>query len=211
MIVHAWHEHGEFEARRRLRSALRALVLLGPLVVAGLGIFSPVLLRVLASERYETRGALAAVLGSGILLWFVGLFLQKELELRLRSKRLLLNLVVAAVSNLIANFALIRPYGLMGAAFATLLGYAVYVGLTYAAGWRGLPGVPLRTVGASLVAMVVFALVATSVLRIDALRSAPAQIFVAGPLALLAYVASLLLLGELGDLHRDLTWPASAQ
>jgi O-antigen/teichoic acid export membrane protein len=211
LIVHAWHEHGESEARRRLRSALRALVILGPLIVAGLGIFGPSLLRLLAPARYETSGALSGVLGAGILLWFVGLFLQKELELRLDSRRLLVNLVLAAVVNLGANTVLIRSFGLIGAALATVLGYGVYVGLTLLAGWRGLPLVPARTIGSSLAATTTFVLVGILASQIDALRSALAQIFVVGPAAVLACLACLVMSGELGDLHRDITAPASVQ
>ena len=203
LIVHAWQVEGEAAARRRLRSALRALVLVGPLVVTGLGMFGPSLLRVLAPARYETSGLLAAVLGAGILLWFVGLFLQKELELRLDSRRLLLNLVCAASVDLVANSLLIPRYGLMGAAVATVIGYGSYVSLTIIAGWRRLPAIPARTIGAALTATLVFMLVTVLALRIEPLRNASAQILIVGPLALLGFLSSLVFTGELGDLHRD--------
>jgi O-antigen/teichoic acid export membrane protein len=209
LIVHAWHEHGELEARRRLRSALRAVVILGPVIVAALGIFGPSLLRVLAPARYATSGRLAAVLGAGILLWFIGLFLQKELELRLDSRRLLLNLVFAAIVNVCANLLLIHRFGLMGAAVATVLGYAVYVGLTLVAGWRGLSIVPGRTIAAATAATVTFVLVGTLGSQIDGLQSAPAQVLVVGPSALLACLACLVMTGELGALRRDIAAPAS--
>jgi O-antigen/teichoic acid export membrane protein len=55
------------------------------------------------------------------------LYLQKVLELRLASRALLRCVVVAAGVNILANLILIPPWGIQGAALATVLGYATYL------------------------------------------------------------------------------------
>jgi O-antigen/teichoic acid export membrane protein len=204
LIVHAWHEHGEAAARARLGSALRAVVLVGPLLALGLGLFGRSLLRILAPERYGTSGMLAAILGAGIVCWYSGLFLQKELELRLDSRGLVRNLWIAALVNIAANIFLIPMIGMLGAALATLGGYATYVILTIVAAGRGIPAIGIRTIAWVAAATVAAAGAAMGLERLPALQTSLLELLVAGPCVVFVYIAMLAIGGELAEFRRVL-------
>lgn len=116
------------EARRTYAWVLTYLVALTAWVATGLALLSPWLVEWLAAPRFATASevvgplAFAAVAFGGYIVVAIGIG---------RQRRTQFNWVVtgaAAAVNIALNLALIPPYGMMGAAVATVAAYVVMFG-----------------------------------------------------------------------------------
>lgn len=197
-LVRAWEGGGVVAARDRLARIVDLLTVAIPLLLVGLPLFSDDLLRILAPAAYRPPPAVVAWLALGIALWYLGLFLQKVLELQLRAHRLVLSLGMAAGLNVVLNLILIPRSGMVGAAIATACGYAAYVGFVVhasPASLRVMP--PLRALLDATLAALVFVLIeqATSYLWPEA--GVLSRLGLIGPLALAGYVAIIYWRGHL--------------
>ncbi len=87
-------------------------------------------LKILGEEYWQATGIVPIVLLAYLLYgvyvnFMVGIYVEKK------TRYLPIITGVGAAVNVIANIVLIRMFGMMGAAYATLLGYAVMAGLLY--------------------------------------------------------------------------------
>lgn len=87
-------------------------------------------LKILGEEYWQATGIVPIVLLAYLLYgvyvnFMVGIYIEKK------TQYLPIITGVGAAVNVIANIVLIRMFGMMGAAYATLLGYAVMAGLLY--------------------------------------------------------------------------------
>lgn len=123
----AYSIEDESEARRTYAFVLTYLVVVASWVALALGLLSPWLVRLLTTpEFYEGSRvvaplAFASAVFAGYIVVSIGVG---------RARRTQFNWVVtglAALVNLVLNLALIPPFGMMGAAAATVTAYAVLV------------------------------------------------------------------------------------
>ena len=120
------------EARRTYAYVLTYVILVTTWVATGLALLSPWIVQWIAAPAFEESSrvvgplAFAAVAFAGYIVVAIGVG---------RAKRTRFNWVVtgaAAVVNIGLNLALIPPYGMMGAAIATIVAYVVmFVGMTW--------------------------------------------------------------------------------
>ena len=96
----------------------------------GLSVSAPELLRVMATPAYY--GAAAVIPIVGLALALDGLTFMVNIGVLFTKKTILrtVSIVSAATVNIALNFILIPRYGMMGAAWATLIGFCVQLGLT---------------------------------------------------------------------------------
>jgi O-antigen/teichoic acid export membrane protein len=130
LMVRSWHHGGATAAQSQFDLVIRLFLLLAPGLWGLLWFFGNDFLAILAPSSYQTPRALLGCIGAGILCWYGGLYVQKALELELRSGSLLRILWFAAIVNLAANLLLIPRFGYIGAGVATLLGYGSYLLMT---------------------------------------------------------------------------------
>jgi O-antigen/teichoic acid export membrane protein len=63
----------------------------------------------------------------GTFLWQIAMFFHKPMEFKKQTKPMLVAVCIALVTNILVNVVLIPVYGLIAAAYATILGSAVYI------------------------------------------------------------------------------------
>jgi O-antigen/teichoic acid export membrane protein len=113
------------EARRTYAYVLTYLVLIASWVALGLGLLSPWLVRLLATPQFYEGSTVVAPLAFGTVAYAAYVVMAIGVG---RSKRTQFNWVIAgaaAVLNVVLNLVLIPPYGMMGAAIATVAAYAL--------------------------------------------------------------------------------------
>jgi len=197
-MVSAWQQDGPAAAGHQLTGALRLFVLLAPLLLAGLTLYGDDVLAVLVPSAYQTPRLLVVVLAGALLCWNAGLYLQKGLELSLKSTSLVKTLAAAAAANVVANLILIDRIGLLGAALATLIGYGIYAASIFRQSRAALPfALPARATAVAFVAAGAFVLVAVFLERGPAFHTGWERILLAAPIATLAYLGVLYVAGEL--------------
>lgn len=123
LAVHALEQRGEAEAREQLRQNGELLLGVGWAAAAGLAVLAPLVATVLVGADYRVAAAmvipwiaLAAAVGG-----FKALYLDIAFHLGRNSRGLVISGGFAAVVNLGLNLALIPPFGIIGAAWATVL------------------------------------------------------------------------------------------
>ena len=98
-------------------------------VVIIVSIFAREVITVMADPHYLRASVIVPIIASLYLFRPLALFASYGILYRKRPSLLVLNILISAALNLILNFLLIPPYGMMGAAFATWITYAVDAGM----------------------------------------------------------------------------------
>ena len=210
ILVRTWAKEGPTAASGQLSGALAILIVIAPLLVLGLFAFGRDVLAILAPRSYQSPSALIGVLGIAIAAWNAGLYVQKALELDLRSPALVRALALAAIVDVVLNIVLIPRFGMVGAAIATVFGYSVYLALVIHRARKILRlTIRMRTVVTVVTASGMFAgVVALVDLYFGAVPSIP-RVLVGAPLAAFAYGAVVLGRRELAIVMHGLSGPAS--
>jgi O-antigen/teichoic acid export membrane protein len=97
----------------------------------GLCLFGPQIIRIMATSAYSGAIALLPILTFAYVAREVGDFFRQILYINKRSGAVGKIAMVSAVVNLALNFALIGRFGMMGAAWATLLTWSFYLVLCW--------------------------------------------------------------------------------
>ena len=112
----------------------------------GLAVFAPELLRIMATPKFYPAASLIPVVSFALVfdgmgfMFNIGALFSKKTLLRTAS------VTVAAVVNIWLNFLLIPPYGMMGAAWSTFVGFLVQMSTTlYPVAARLPRALPLRS------------------------------------------------------------------
>jgi O-antigen/teichoic acid export membrane protein len=104
------------------------------LILAGLGIcvFNTEVMKLMVDARYAAGAAVIPVVTLSYVVLGVGTFVQVGLYLESRTGLLGMISIAAAIVNLGANYFLIKQFGMIGAAWATVIGFlAIAVGSYY--------------------------------------------------------------------------------
>ncbi len=197
LMVRSWHQGGSTEAQAHFDMVIRLFVVLAPGLWGILWFFGNDFLSVIAPATYQTPRLVMGCLAGGILCWYGGLYIQKALELDLRSRALVRILWIAALVNLAANILLIPDWGLLGASVSTLLGYAAYILMTLWAAHKSMSVMPPPRLLVS--AGLAFAVLAGMGFGVEALlgeASHWAHVLIGTPLVAGAYLITILARGE---------------
>jgi O-antigen/teichoic acid export membrane protein len=126
MYLRQWEREGHDRTVEFLRQALRYYLLLALPILAGMAAVGPDLLRLLASAKYEVSTSLIVFIVGGMLIaggtpiFSAGIYINKL------TKVVMYSVLASAGLNIVLTLLLTRPFGIEGAAFATLASYLLY-------------------------------------------------------------------------------------
>jgi O-antigen/teichoic acid export membrane protein len=104
-------------------SVLYSMLLTG--AALALSIFGTIAVRAVVDPRYRSSVEIIGVVALGYVCLGIGQFMQSGLYLTSRTGLLGTVSAAAAITNLVLNYVLIGQFGMMGAAWATLVGFLV--------------------------------------------------------------------------------------
>jgi len=202
MVMNIWESQGR-EATEKALTMITRLFLISCLpAAAGLSLLALPFVALLTAEAYHEGYHIVGYVAfssfaSGLSqIASMGMLLKKE------TRRIALNLIVAALVNLGLNLALVPRFGFVAAGFTTLVGYAVlFVLQAYASRpyltWR----VPFRTLRNVLIATACMGLAVWGVCAVPGNRGDLhlGYLFLSIFVAVIVYFTSLLLLGEANE------------
>jgi O-antigen/teichoic acid export membrane protein len=105
----------------------------------GLAVFGPEIVSVMADRKFQAAQEVVPVVALSYVLYGIGLYAQLGMFLTDRTRDVGAVGAVAAILNLGLNYLLIGPFGMMGAAWATLAGFGAIAAGSYWYGQRALP------------------------------------------------------------------------
>ena len=176
----------EEERRVRARALVLAAAALG-FVAVTLGVFAREIVAVVAPPAFARGWEAVALLSASVL--FIGLntVVMTGISIARRTGYFARYAFYAALVNIALNFALIPPFGMVGAAAATAMAYAVLFGAYYRRAQR-LDPAPFDRRGLATVFAVAIAVTAAG----SALNALPWEVAAAPKVALLALFPALL-------------------
>ena len=130
MYLRQWEQQGREKTVTFLQLALRYYLVLALPILAGMAAVGPDLLRLLASNKYAVSPALLAFIVGGMLvaggtpIFSAGIYINKL------TKVVMYSVLAAAALNITLTALLVTPFGIEGAAFATLASYLLYTAAT---------------------------------------------------------------------------------
>lgn len=134
-----WVSRGPEETRAFLSTTLDNFLLLSVCVLAGVAVTSRYAVIVLGSRKLQEAYPLLPVLVLGLTLHSLQMFFNAGLVIHKKTFTMFKFVAASAVLNIVLNVLLIPRIGLQGAAVATLLSYAVFLGLTIRESFALLP------------------------------------------------------------------------
>jgi O-antigen/teichoic acid export membrane protein len=106
-------------------------------VTLGMSLFAPYLLRILTSSpTYEAAVPIIPIVGLSYVFYAWSVVMDSAFYVTKRTELKPLALLISCAVILPLYYFLIKSFGMMGAAWATLVGFGVFAGVTYAVGQR---------------------------------------------------------------------------
>jgi O-antigen/teichoic acid export membrane protein len=139
VCVGIWTNNGEERTKAFLSRTLSYFMLVAVGVVAGTMLVSGDLIVILASRRYLQGRVLLPWLVAGLTICALQVFFKTALMLRKEPMKIAHVTTVAALFNIGLNLVLIPRLGILGAAVATFVSYALWIFLMARAALRVLP------------------------------------------------------------------------
>jgi O-antigen/teichoic acid export membrane protein len=137
--VQLWTLHGEERTKEFLSRTLSYFALLAVAVIAGTTVVSSDVVVLLASKRYLQAHVLLPWLVAGLIISSLQVFFKAGLMLQHKPMKVAQATTLAAIFNMGLNVALIPRIGILGAAIATFLSYALWVFLMARAAFAVFP------------------------------------------------------------------------
>lgn len=126
-LMSAWKEDNSTErSGSRLSEIIEYMLVVGSVAVAVAVFLADPLSQLSLGASYGEGGYLIPVILAGLLLWQVGMYAHKPLEMAEKTSLLAVLAVGTAVLNLLLNFSMVPVLGMSGAALATVICYGVY-------------------------------------------------------------------------------------
>jgi O-antigen/teichoic acid export membrane protein len=139
IYMRLWVTKGREETQWFLSSALDNFLMAGMCVMAGVIVSAHDAVIFLGSQKLMAAYPLLPILVGGLMLYSLHIFFNAGLLIYKRTLTMAKLIASAATLNIVLNIVLIPLIGLMGAAVATLLGYAAFIGLMIRASSKVLP------------------------------------------------------------------------
>lgn len=210
LLINAWEGKNTEGIQRVITTFTRYFMLVAFPIACFVGVFSRLIATVAFGEEFREGSPVIIMVVGGLTLWNLASYGQKVLKLFEKTQIMLLAAIVSALFNLGLNFVLVPRYGYLGAAFASLVSYALYPAMMYIASKRYLAWVipwlaTLRILIASAAATASWWLTmpdgASSIA--DWMR-----LIASGACGVVVYFVVLSLSGELGREERRTIWRA---
>lgn len=131
LAARAWASDDRKEAVRYLTLSHRMFVVAGGYVCLVLVLMGDRVAGFMLGDEFVEGSSVIGLVALGNLAWFEGILFHQPLELDKRTRAITMQALTAGVLNIGLNLALIPPFGLMGAAWATLASYAAYTVTAY--------------------------------------------------------------------------------
>jgi O-antigen/teichoic acid export membrane protein len=125
LYIQMWDQKGPEETAAFIARSLRTYILFGAPVIAGLASVGPQLLPSLASQKYASAAAILPWVIAGMVLEGANSMVAAGLFIHRKTKHIGAVVFSSAILNLALNLVLVPRIGIMGAAIATLVSYAV--------------------------------------------------------------------------------------
>ncbi|QEE28612.1 oligosaccharide flippase family protein [Terriglobus albidus] len=157
IYMRIWNEEGKPATERFLSTSVSWFSLAALFIVGACALCSREMLTLLASARFAGADRLLTILIPSLMIYALHIFFNVGLILEKRTTLLAGIAASAAVLNIALNLYLVPRFGLMGAAFATFLGYVVMVASLIVINRKFLPLTPSASLILSGVAAVALA------------------------------------------------------
>lgn len=118
-----WETEGRKETEKFLSQLLKYYLCIAILVLFGISLLSEELITILATKKYSGASQIIPLVTSSILIYGVSHIIGAGFHLMKQTKKIALYMVIAALLNIILNLYLIPKYGIMGAAYSTVVSY----------------------------------------------------------------------------------------
>jgi O-antigen/teichoic acid export membrane protein len=125
IYIKMWDEKGSEETSSFITRSMRTYALLAAPVVAGVAAVGPELLPALASEKYSSAAPVLSWVIAGMAVDGTNAMMGAGLFIHRKTKVIMSIVVCCAALNILLNLALVPRIGIVGAAIATLVSYAV--------------------------------------------------------------------------------------
>lgn len=130
IYMNLWVTRGAEETRAFLSTTLDRFIMVAMCVLAGVAVTARYAVIVLGSRKLQQAYPLLPVLVLGLMLHSLQMFFNAGLVIHKRTFTMFKFVAAAAVFNILLNVLLIPRIGLQGAAVATLMSYALFLGLS---------------------------------------------------------------------------------
>jgi len=111
--------------------ALTYVIAIGSFLFLGLALLSKEVIYLVANEEYWGAYTVVPLITLTYLFYSVEIILNVGIGLMRKTKVVTLYFLIGAIANIILNFALIPEYGIMGAAYATLIAFVITIIIVY--------------------------------------------------------------------------------
>jgi O-antigen/teichoic acid export membrane protein len=125
LYIQMWDQKGPEETAAIIARSLRTYILFAAPVIAGLASVGPQLLPSLASAKYASAAAILPWVIAGMVLEGANSMVAAGLFIHRKTRHIGVVVFSSALLNLLLNLVLVPRIGIMGAAIATLVSYAV--------------------------------------------------------------------------------------
>ena len=186
-----WVNDGAEATVRFLNQALDLFIMAAGAVALLVYVNAVDLLSILASRKFAAAGSLLPILVLGLLVYAIHIFFNAPLIIHKRSMTLTAVTTACCVANIAMNMLMLRPFGIAGAAWATLFSYVLMVGALAVLSRRYLV---LRIPYATLASVAALVLLVTLGMSRVAFPSTWLSLAVKVPVSLFLYLIGLLAL-----------------
>ncbi|WP_224448680.1 oligosaccharide flippase family protein [Haloprofundus salilacus] len=131
LVMNAWDGGTEEQLAADVFRYTRYLALVGVPIVAFSLVLSRPLTDFILDSQYAAGYLVVPLVTAGLFLWNLANVGHKPLEVGERSRTMLVGVCLALAVNIVLNFPLIQLYGYLGAALASLVGFALYPVFVY--------------------------------------------------------------------------------
>jgi len=131
IIMETFENRGEKEASHVLNKILSIYFVILTPIVFGTTILSKNISNVLLGQSFRQGYIIIPLIVLGTFIFGLTQYFYKPFELKKKTKTLSLVVVIIAIINIILNFFFIPKFGIIGAAYTTLISYGFYLIITY--------------------------------------------------------------------------------
>jgi O-antigen/teichoic acid export membrane protein len=186
-----WVENGAEATSKFLSQALDLFLMACGMIALLVYVTSDDLISILASKKFAAAHSLLPILVCGLLVYALHIFFNAPLLIYKRSIVLTCVTAISCVVNLAINVVLLPRIGIMGAAVATLISYAIFVVVLAIVSRRYmLVHIPINT----FISVVALVAVIQAVMRVGDFPAPWINLLLKVPVASSLYIAGLLVL-----------------
>lgn len=131
IIIESFETRGERETSLLLNKILSIYFICLTPIIFGIGALGENITGVLLGEDFQKSYIILPWISSGVFCFGITQYLYKPFELKKKTKILSLLVICAAILNIILNIFFIPIFGILGAAYSTLISYVAYLTIAW--------------------------------------------------------------------------------